>query len=81
MGASFGTGADRIVIDPNAAGPGPGDEFDYVAGADDDQLRRFGGRRVLGADAILAARVLFGIAGASLALTLYLAWQAGFAAP
>ena len=62
VGASFGTGADSVVIVEDA------DEL--VDGADADQLRRFGGRRVLGKGAILTARVLFAGAGATLLLVL-----------
>lgn len=53
VGEPFGTGTDSVVFES----------------ADEDQVRRFGGRRVLGKDAILAARVLFGVAAGSLALT------------
>ena len=64
VGASFGTGSDSIVIDPS-----------LVDDADDDQVRRFGGRRVLGADAIWAARALMTVAAGSVALALYSATQ------
>ena len=65
VGASFGTGTDSIVIDPS---------FD-ADDADEDQLRRFGGRRVLGSDAIAAAYVLMAVAGGSVALALVAAAQ------
>lgn len=61
-GKSFGTGSDSIVINPTVA-------------ADEDQIRRFGGRRVLGPDAVIAARFLFGLAAASVALTVVAALQ------
>jgi hypothetical protein len=68
-GESFGTGKDRVVFDEDA----------YKAlvedGADEDQLRRAGGRRVLGADAMFAARTLFTLAGLSLALTAYATFE------
>lgn len=60
VGDSFGTGSDSIVIDPEADG---------------DQIRRFGGRRILGQDAIIAARLLMAIAAASVALTAIAAFQ------
>ena len=41
-----------------------------VIDADADQLRRFGGRRVLGNDALVAAYVLMAIAGGSVLLSL-----------
>lgn len=66
VGVGFGTGSDSVVIDP---------EVDYKEGADDDQLRRFGGRRILGQDAILTARLLFAAAFFSLGLTGFLAYQ------
>mmetsp|Transcript_1815 Transcript_1815/g.7017 ORF Transcript_1815/g.7017 Transcript_1815/m.7017 type:complete len:231 (-) Transcript_1815:125-817(-) len=59
VGATFGTGSDAVVIDPQRADDDT---------ADEDQLRRFGGRRVLGKDAIVAAWVLMAIAGGSIAL-------------
>ena len=49
VGASFGTGKDAIVFD--------------TADADEDQMRRFGGRRVLGKGALAVAYVLFAAAG------------------
>ena len=64
VGASFGTGADSIVIRDD-------DASDQVP--DEDQVRRFGGRRVLGADAIYAARALMAVAGGSVALALFAA--------
>ena len=64
VGASFGTGKDSIVIAPEIADG-------LVDDADEDQLRRFGGRRVLGNDAISAAYVLMTVAAGSVALALY----------
>jgi len=64
-GESFGTGKDSVTIDPETY------EALIKDGADEDQLRRAGGRRVLGADAMFAARVLFAAAGLSLALVAY----------
>ena len=60
VGASFGTGKDAIVFDT-------GDD------ADDDQIRRFGGRRVLGKGALAVAYVLFAAAGGSVLLAVYAA--------
>ena len=60
VGASFGTGKDAVVIDT-------GDN------ADDDQIRRFGGRRVLGKGALAVAYVLFAAAGGSVLLAVYAA--------
>lgn len=60
-GQSFGTGSDSIVF-------GTGD-------ADEDQLRRFGGRRVLGKGALAIAYVLFAAAGGSVLLALVAALQ------
>jgi len=64
VGAGFGTGSDSVVIRDGEAG-----------GADEDQVRRFGGRRVLGADAIFAARALMAVAAGSVALALVAAAQ------
>ena len=63
VGASFGTGKDSIVIDPT---------LDPV---DEDQIRRNGGKRVLGQGALLVAYVLFAAAGGSVALALFAATQ------
>ena len=60
VGASFGTGKDAIVFDT-------GDD------ADEDQVRRFGGRRVLGKGALAVAYVLFAAAGGSVLLAVYAA--------
>ena len=60
VGASFGTGKDAVVFDT-------GDD------ADDDQIRRFGGRRVLGKGALAVAYVLFAAAGGSVLLAVYAA--------
>lgn len=46
-----------------------------VIAPDDDQVRRFGGRRVLGQDALIAARALMGIALFSVILTIIAAFQ------
>ena len=58
VGASFGTGKDAIVFDTDA---------------DDDQIQRFGGRRVLGKGALAVAYVLFAAAGGSVLLAVYAA--------
>ena len=63
VGASFGTGADSVVFDVDG-----GD-------ADDDQVRRFGGRRVLGKGALAVAYLLFAIAGGSVLLAVVAALQ------
>lgn len=60
-GQSFGTGSDSIVFDTNDA--------------DEDQLRRFGGQRVLGKGALAIAYVLFAAAGGSVLLALVAALQ------
>ena len=60
VGASFGTGKDAVV-------------FDTDADADEDQMRRFGGRRVLGKGALAVAYVLFAAAGGSVLLAVYAA--------
>ncbi len=60
VGASFGTGKDAVVFDT-------GDD------ADEDQMRRFGGRRVLGKGALAVAYVLFAAAGGSVLLAVYAA--------
>lgn len=61
--------SDSVVFDAAPIGDALAD------GAEGDQLRRFGGRRVLGQDAIVTAKVLMAAAGASVALTAYAAAQ------
>lgn len=46
-----------------------------VIAPDEDQVRRFGGRRVLGQDALIAARVLMAVALFSVALAAIAAFQ------
>ncbi|KAJ1445470.1 hypothetical protein M885DRAFT_579136 [Pelagophyceae sp. CCMP2097] len=70
VGEPFGTGSDSVVFDVAVNG-----DDDLVGGADDDQLRRFGGRRILGQDAIVTAKVLMVAAAASIALTFVAAAQ------
>jgi len=60
VGASFGTGKDAIV-------------FSTDEDPDEDQVRRFGGRRVLGKGALAVAYVLFAAAGGSVLLAVYAA--------
>ena len=60
VGASFGTGKDAIV-------------FSTEEDPDEDQMRRFGGRRVLGKGALAVAYVLFAAAGGSVLLAVYAA--------
>ena len=47
--------------------------FDTGDDADEDQVRRFGGRRVLGKGALAVAYVLFAAAGGSVLLAVYAA--------
>ena len=60
VGASVGTGKDAIV-------------FSTDEDPDEDQVRRFGGRRVLGKGALAVAYVLFAAAGGSVLLAVYAA--------
>uniref|UniRef100_A0A7S2KGP4 Uncharacterized protein n=1 Tax=Leptocylindrus danicus TaxID=163516 RepID=A0A7S2KGP4_9STRA len=60
VGASFGTGADSVVIDPN---------LEVVTIGEDGAPLSSRGRRVLGKGALAAAYLLFGIAIAVLGLT------------
>ena len=62
VGASFGTGKDAIV-------------FSTDEDPDEDQMRRFGGRRVLGKGALAVAYVLFAAAGGSVLLAVVAALQ------
>ena len=62
VGASFGTGKDAIV-------------FSTEEDPDEDQMRRFGGRRVLGKGALAVAYVLFAAAGGSVLLAVVAALQ------
>jgi hypothetical protein len=62
VGASFGTGKDAIV-------------FSTEEDPDEDQMRRFGGRRVLGNGALAVAYVLFAAAGGSVLLAVVAALQ------
>ena len=62
VGASFGTGKDAIV-------------FSTEEDPDEDQVRRFGGRRVLGKGALAVAYVLFAAAGGSVLLAVVAALQ------
>ena len=62
VGASFGTGKDAIV-------------FSTDEDPDEDQVRRFGGRRVLGKGALAVAYVLFAAAGGSVLLAVVAALQ------
>lgn len=69
-GDSFGTSKDRIVINPDVY------KGMIKTGAEPDQLRRAGGKRILGEDAMMMARFLFGIAYFTLAVCLYTAYDA-----
>ena len=62
VGASFGTGKDAII-------------FSTDEDPDEDQVRRFGGRRVLGKGALAVAYVLFAAAGGSVLLAVVAALQ------
>ena len=62
VGASFGTGKGAIV-------------FSTDDDPDEDQVRRFGGRRVLGKGALAVAYVLFAAAGGSVLLAVVAALQ------
>ena len=62
VGEPFGTGSDSVV-------------FDAAKDADEDQIRRFGGRRVLGRDAIITAQILMAAAAGSIGLAVLAAAQ------
>mmetsp|Transcript_92181 Transcript_92181/g.176743 ORF Transcript_92181/g.176743 Transcript_92181/m.176743 type:complete len:287 (+) Transcript_92181:1-861(+) len=68
-GKSFGTGSERVIINATQY-----DEL-IVKGADPDQLRRRGGRTVLGQDAMYGAYVLFTVAGLAALFTFYTVYE------